>query len=159
MHFKRQIGPYRLDVSFNRRFPVLGVNSKLNEDGRHMLLWDFDGVKLDDVVKTLNDLQVEFALPSIHVLCSTVDGNWHAYCFESLPWAEMLYILLRTTGLDQQFLKLGVFRGYMTLRITDKPGTKITPYGTLPSMHLETCVAEDIFSFEKYWAKVRGSKT
>lgn len=154
MNLHLKFRSYRLDFSLAKRMPVLGANSNL-ADGMHILMWDFDNVSAEAVHEALWAQHHRWGLSKIHVLQSSVPGNYHAYCFTRTPWPKVLYILAGTEGIDKQFFKLGVMRGYMTLRFSDKPPTKISHVWTIPSGIAEDVGMNEIVSFEKYWTKIR----
>jgi hypothetical protein len=143
---------FHLDASLHRRQPVLGVNSIL-PDGSHFLMWDFDKVELKPIIKHLEELQSAREWSTIYILVSSVPGNYHAYCFHKVTWGELVHVLLDTPGIDKQYVKLGVMRGYMTLRFTDKKNSQIRPYMRLDSVIPPTAEISDIRNFEAYWTK------
>lgn len=154
MHYHWRLHRWQLDISLTRRQRVSGVNSRL-QDGAHFLMWDFDNIGIEVVSLELARIQEEFGLPKIYLLQSSYARHYHAYCFSRHTWAEVLYILLSTRHVDKQFIKLGTFREYMTLRFSDKPHTEITAVLTLDSVNPETVSPTEATSFESYFAKVR----
>lgn len=119
--------PFRreLIVSLKRHVTRVGVSSDVG-DNKHILLWDFDNVDRELVIKALRMVQWSFDLPHILVVPTRAD-SFHAYCLEAFPWARCLAILAATAYLDPTYFKMGVVRGYFTLRVEDLPNR---PFGT-----------------------------
>lgn len=114
-------GAWKLYLSLTHSKRLLGVSSLL-PSGDHILMWDFDDSWDSTLYSTLGAIQKRFALPRIDILATGKQGHYHAYCFYSTAWPDALRILASTKGLDQQFFRLGVLRGYWTLRIVEKNG-------------------------------------
>lgn len=129
-----------------------GVNSKL-PDGRHFLMWDFDGKEHDDIKSTLLDIQKRFKLSRIFLVNTGLPGFYHAYCFRALPWADVLHVLASTEGLDPVYFKIGIFRGFFTLRISGKKGRSFLPAEILPSRSKEDLNPFELTNFSNYWTK------
>ncbi|GAH81032.1 unnamed protein product [marine sediment metagenome] len=143
---------WRLYIGISHSVKVKGVNSNL-PDGRHILMWDFDNVEGEDVINQLLYVQDRFKLSRIFLLNTGLDGHWHAYCFKAKSWANLLHILASTEGLDQTFFKIGIIRGFFTLRYSKKEGR-----GFIPAIILPSRVQEDIDPFEdlvgcEFWTK------
>lgn len=100
-------------------------SQQYGQPNRHMLLWDFDDVDdLASIETTLIDLRIRYKLPTIYIVQSSVN-KYHAYCFSARSFRETIHILTETPQIDMVYLRIGVARGYFTLRITprkkDKP--------------------------------------
>jgi len=119
------IGHYKLTLTFARIAKVIGVNSNL-EDGRHILMWDFDDVSLNNVRYYLNQALVRYALSDIYILRTKEPDNYIAYCFNAFEFKRAAEIIAYTKGVDWQFFRFGVYRGHWTLRVT--PKNERTPY-------------------------------
>lgn len=129
---------------------MLGVNSIL-PDGSHFLMWDFDGIDLYTVNQAIEYHVRTACLSNVYIFQSSVEGNYHAYCLSRVSWGEVISILALTPYLDQQFLKLGMMRGYMTLRFTDKLDSRITLAAIIESPYKETVAWSEMRNFERYW--------
>lgn len=143
---------WRLYIGLTHSVKVKGVNSNL-PDRRHILMWDFDNKEGEDVINSLVAIQKKFKLSRIFLLNTGLDGHYHAYCFKAISWAMALYILASTKHLDSTYFKIGIIRGFYTLRYSKKEGRGFTPAIILPSK-----VKEDIDPFEdlcgcEYWTK------
>lgn len=141
-------------LSVSRYVKVTGVNSKLS-DGLHLIMWDFDNVNRYEVIEILEKIQQRFKLPPVYIICSGYESNFHAYCFDAVSWAKLLYILASTPKLDQMYFKIGVIRGYFTLRITRKQAGDFTEAHILPSNIPELVNPLKIKSFIEYETKRR----
>lgn len=143
---------WHLDLSLHRRQPVLGVNSKL-VDGNHFLMWDFDNGNIGEISLELKRLQLLYHLPEIIIMQSSRPGNYHAYCQWRMEWAWVVSILAQTKYLDQQYFKLGIMRGYFTLRFTDKVDSQIHFHSVLPAYKDVNVWWHQMQNFERYWAR------
>ena len=102
---------------------IVGVNSLL-DDGNHILMWDFDDTTLNQVAEDLLVIQDVFELPRIYLLETKKDKSFIAYCFKRLPWRKIIEIITATKGVDYNFIKYGIYREKLTLRVTAKCGRK-----------------------------------
>lgn len=139
----------RITLTIARIAKVIGVNSGL-ENGRHVLMWDFDNVPLKDVKKALRTIQKEFGLSDIHILRTKEPDNYIAYCFSSKPWFEAVRIVASTEKIDWQFLRFGVYRGHFTLRVTPKGKRYIKLVTRLRSKVKPDCKPDDLKSWVRY---------
>lgn len=128
----------RIDLSVSRTVKVTGINSNIDTDNNeHILLWDFDETCLSDVIQSLKTVQETHTLPTIHIVQSSFE-HLHAYCFCKFTTQMASYIISTTEYVDKIFWKLGVVRGYWTLRFTPKnKSTKFTHVCDLSSNILE----------------------
>lgn len=97
-------------------------SQRYGEVDKHMILWDFDRSTAVEIAKTLECLMLKYNLPDIYIIQSSPKGSYHAYCFASRSFLEVLHILSDTPQVDRTYLRLGVVRGYFTLRITPRKG-------------------------------------
>lgn len=140
------------EISIQRK--VIGVNSQILNSDKHILLWDFDNISLSKVKKSLKKVQDEFALSNIYIL-KTSESSYHAYCFTAVSFPLAMYILASTPNIDQVFFKLGVMRGFWTLRISDRKGKKkeITQVAVLKSNIPEDVKPEQVATVSYYWTR------
>jgi hypothetical protein len=110
---------FRFDVALRKTVEVEGINSHIEGTDKHILLWDFDEASLEEIKAILLKIQKDFNLSTIYIIESS-PTHYHAYCFKSCDLPNTLYILSSTPLIDEMFFKLGVLRGYWTLRITPK---------------------------------------
>lgn len=94
-------------------------SQKETREDKHILLWDFDNSKLVNIVKTLKRLQIKYKLPAIFLVKSS-PFSYHAYSFTARPFREVIHILSDTPQVDMTYLRMGMVRGYYTLRITSR---------------------------------------
>lgn len=151
IHKRFSFRGYQLYIAFTRSRLVDGVNS-LTSEGKHILMWDFDEIDSLDVVGALSRVQKRYRLANITVLKSS-KRSYHAYCFQSHTWPDTLRILADTNKLDQAFFKIGVLRGYYTLRYSDKVEGKLEYAFTLAGKGLEDISPEEHTNLTKYWTK------
>lgn len=150
MRFEFTLGTWRIRASAERQVRVRGVTSELS-DGNHMLLWDFDNTDLSVVCADLKRVQAEYNLPTIHIL-RTRESSYHAYCFARHSWPWTLLILADTPHLDPDYFRIGVWRGYFTLRIAPKPGAPEIEHVTdLVSGHPADINPLEANRFVRYW--------
>jgi len=123
---KIEIGNIRIRIDspiyVSRIVDVEGINSKIGAENHHILLWDFDDVVLRDLELELMSLQIAYKLPTIYIVESSTAGHYHAYAFAKKSLPETLLILSSTNYLCQTYFKIGVMRGYWTLRISPEKG-------------------------------------
>lgn len=144
----------RVHLGITRTALVRGVNSKL-KDGNHFLMWDFDDMSLKEVWATLFRVQYYNKLPAIHILCTGIEGYYHAYCFCRRNWIEARTIIASTDNVDNVFFMMGMLRGYFTLRFSKKRGREFTEVAVLESDFKEDVRPEDVESFVEYTTKNR----
>lgn len=108
--------------SVEKLVKVTGINSNFDDENKyHILMWDFDDTPLDKIVDELLFVQHFWELPSIHIVSSSPE-HYHAYCFSKQPTPVVLHILSATPSICKNYFKLGVIRGYWTLRISPEKG-------------------------------------
>lgn len=143
------IGGFRLTFSAAHITKVVGVNSQL-DDGRHVLMWDFDNTTLDKVAEALKKVQTRYFLSDIHILETKENSNFAAYCFTAVSFRRALEILFATDGVCLSFLKFCVIREHLTLRVTPKGGRMPFLVAKLDGYELSNCSIEELHSWVKY---------
>ncbi len=103
------IKDYRLTFTFAHVGKVIGVNSH-GRDDLHIIMWDFDDITLKEVTYHLKKIQWQYSLSDIYLLKTKEPDNYIAYCFTLRPWREVVAIVVRTEGVDWQFIRFGVYR-------------------------------------------------
>ena len=144
---------------------VDGVNS-LQDNGEHILMWDFDGVDRKAMIESLMGQQLVNRLSDILILDTLkrynnpdpwaeypVLSSYHAYCFTTLPWREAFTIVWNTPKVCQTYLKMAFVRGYFTLRFSPKNGRGFKLLTTLPGLTVPSMEAEKASSFVRYLTK------
>ena len=128
----------------------MGVNSRL-DDGRHILMWDFDKHSLESVVEALRVVQTRYFLSDIHILeTNKEEHNYIAYCFTQTEWQRAIEIVSATYGIDWQFLRLSVYRGWFTLRVGAKKSGLPHIIKRLEGYCLPDCTPEDLREWVEY---------
>ena len=152
MIFRASLKNIRFICSIRKVSNVVGVTSKLKEVAKHILMWDFDSTTLEAVKKALKVVQYRYHLPEIQILESNNSkGNYHEYCFSRQSWQQAIVIVASTLGIDWDFVRLALYRGNFTLRISDKLGSnqpKIV--STLAGQSKADCTPEDLETFVQY---------
>ena len=111
---------YQLRLYFSRLEKREGVASiAYGTIDKHILLWDFDNTKLTVINKSLRYIQTWYKLSTIYIISSS-PNRYHAYCFSTRTFKEVINILSATPEIDIKFLRLGMVRGYYTLRISPR---------------------------------------
>lgn len=149
MILKFRMWKFRITFTFARVIDVVGVNSKL-PDGSHILMWDFDGVKIADVIEALDIQQKRYPLSDIYVLETTLNTNYIAYCFTKVPFFEAVKIVITTKYVCHNFVKFGVIRGHFTLRVSPKCGRKPKLVVILKGMYPPDVTVDDLNSWVYY---------
>lgn len=143
------IGDWRVTFTFAKVAKVIGVNSNL-EDGRHILMWDFDDVGLSDVKQALRIVQTRYFLSDIYILVTKGKSNYIAYCFSSQDWRRAVEIIAQTLFVDYQFLRFGVYRSHFTLRVSSKGDRVPLLIAKLDGYEAPDCNLWDLKSWVKY---------
>ena len=116
---------YQLRVYFSRLEKREGIASKVySKEDKHILLWDFDDSELSKIKKSLRFLQIWYKLSTIYIISSS-PGRYHAYCFTSRTFREVINIISATPEIDTKYLRLGMVRGYYTLRISPRNNDRL----------------------------------
>jgi len=149
MILQLRIGNWKFTFTFAQVCDVVGVNSVL-EDGRHILMWDFDDLPLETVEVILKAQQREHRLPRIYILNTGKPNHYIAYCFKRLPWRKAYAIVASTPCVDWNFLKYAAHRGHFTLRVSPKNGRKIRLAKILESPIPEDVKIRELRSWVKY---------
>lgn len=144
-----RIGSLRVGLSIARVTNVEGVNSLL-DNGKHVLMWDFDNTTLPEVNHALYRVQLRYKLSSIFIFETKPETNYIAYCFTALPFLEACSIISATHGVDNYFFRFGVYRGKFTLRVSPKNDRHIKYAMILPSELPSNCWMQDLKRFVKY---------
>lgn len=113
-----------------------GVCSQSYKTDKHICLWDFDESDYSLVILELNRLMRQFRLPDIYVFKSS-PGHYHAYSFTARLFREVINILSATKCIDIMYLRLGMARGYYTLRFSPKAGNKVELITVIESKYPE----------------------
>jgi hypothetical protein len=149
MIWQLRIGSWKFTFTMARVIDVVGVNSRL-PDGKHILMWDFDDVPLENVLKSLRTTQRRYKLPKIYVLNSGNSNHWMAFCFDRREWSEAYGIVASTRYIDMGFLKYAVVRGHFTLRVSPKEGRRPHLVQVINSKHAEKAHVRELKSWVKY---------
>ena len=149
MILRATVGHFRLTLTAARIAKAIGVNSNL-EDGRHILMWDFDDVPVEKVIYALRVVQRRYMLSDIHICRTKEPYNYIAYCFSSQEWRTACEIVCQTQNVDWQFFRFGVYRGHFTLRVTPKGDRHIKFATRLEGFSLPDCKPPDLKSWVRY---------
>jgi hypothetical protein len=133
MHIRFNLGDIHIYIGISRQVKVEGICSRLKDSDKHILMWDFDDTMLDHVEQALRQVQRLYALPNIYIVNTGIEGYYHAYCFQAHTWHETIAILSQTPHLDEVYFKIGVVRGYFTLRVSAKKDRQFKLVKTLES--------------------------
>lgn len=136
---------FRLHCSLKKYVEVEGINSVL-PNGQHILMWDFDDTPLEKITESLLKIQSDWDLSHIYIVQSSSE-HYHAYCLELFSLGQAMHILADTKYIDLMYLKLGVVRGYWTLRISPEKG-KFQLVETLISRHRNVKNIQDLKTVE-----------
>lgn len=122
----------------------------------HMLLWDFDKTPIGTIIIELRLAQIKYKLPSIYIVQSS-KGSYHAYCFTARTFRETINVLSSTPHIDLMYLRLGIARGYHTLRFSDRNDDKIQLVEILKSSYKDEMRANEI-TVNTYFTTNLGGK-
>ncbi|OGM08550.1 hypothetical protein A2Z67_01775 [Candidatus Woesebacteria bacterium RBG_13_36_22] len=152
------LGSISLKVYVSKTAKRIGVCSqKSDEPDNHCLLWDFDDARYVNILYTLYGLQEEYKLPRIYVIESSLN-HYHAYCFASRSFREVLHILSDTPEICMTYLRIGATRGYFTLRISPRADApKFELKTIIPSRIADEMLTDDV-TVNEYITSNRGRK-
>lgn len=148
---------WQLRIYFSQLEKRIGVCSTIfQEKDKHILLWDFDDIdtELDEIIITLKELQSFYKLPNIYIVSSSVN-RYHAYSFTCRSFREVIHILSDTPQIDIDYLRLGMARGYYTLRISERKGKEFILQYTLLSLRPNEVNPLDV-TVNEYLTKNKG---
>jgi len=149
MIWRLDIGSIRFALYVNTVIKVIGVNSYL-DDGRHILMWDFDDVELEDVKRALRKVQARYFLSDIHIMETKRNSSYCAYCFTAVDWQRAIEIVAATDHVDMKYLKWSVYRGRFTLRVSPKFDRQSRKICTLEGFQLPDCGVKHLRSWTIY---------
>lgn len=150
MILRLNLNSWRLTLSLVKIINIMGVNSKL-ENGNHILMWDFDNMQIGDICEELHKIQNRYFLSDIHILeTNKKEGNFIAYCFTEVTFQRAVEIISATQGIDFNHLRLGVFRGYFTLRTGEKQSGRPHIVARLEGLQLADVNPDEIKSWIEY---------
>ena len=153
-----QISNYRLKIYFSKLEKRTGICSRsFNDLDKHCLLWDFDNADLKDIKLTLIGLQFIYHLPDIFIIKSSL-SKYHAYCFASRSFLDVINILSATPQIDMDYLRLGVVRGYFTLRISERNGEKFELVDILKNNNYSDEISPLDITVNEYLTSNKGGK-
>ena len=147
---------YQLRVYFSQIEKRQGVCSMVYAEDKHMLLWDFDHISLRKLTGNLEFIQQKYNLPCIYIIKTSISG-YHAYCFTKEKLRKVIHILSDTSGIDMAYLRLGMVRGYYTLRFSNRENDSLKLVKILPSKVPEKISPLDITTNE-YFTTNKGVK-
>jgi len=149
MIWRIRIGKWRITFTIAPVTDVVGVNSKL-DSGEHILMWDFDGVPLNDIIIEMQRVVSTYELPNIYILETKKNTNYIAYCFKRVSWHKCIEIVAYTRYVDPSFFKYGVYREHFTLRVTPKGERRPHLVYTLKTEEPEDAYITDLKNWVKY---------
>jgi hypothetical protein len=158
MIVKLTIGSWRFTFSMAPITNIIGVDSTL-EDGKHIIMMDFDATKLEDVINEMLKIQAIYNLPTIYIAETSKGTGFHAWCFKKVSWRKLIEILAMVKGLDWNYFKYGIYRGHFTLRVSTKCGRQIKHVTKLPSPTPEDVTTHDLRNWVKYETLADGRKS
>ena len=152
-----RIGNFQFRLYMSILEKRIGVCSqKATTEDKHILLWDFDNSKISKINKTLKRLSIKHKLPTIYVISSS-PYSYHAYCFTSRPFRETIHILSDTPELDENYFRLGIVRGYFTLRITPRKDEYFKMVKIIKSIYKDEMARNDV-TINEYLTSNKGGK-
>ena len=111
---------YELNCYLNRQYWREGIDSQKDDNSdNHIIIWDFDNANPSSIATSLEIIQKRYCLPTIYILESSIK-HYHAYCFASRSLKDDIHIISDTPFVCETFLRLGMVRGYYTLRISQR---------------------------------------
>lgn len=123
--------------------PVMGWTNRC-EDGKYIVVLDYDRLKVEWIEEEISQLQGEFGLGDFFIVQSS-DKGYHAICPDKLNYCEWIKVL-KNSSADLAYVDVPLKYGMRvwTLRATSKRGFKPrfvkmikgNPYRTKSNAHL-----------------------
>ena len=149
MILKIRFGKWKFMFSYSQIEDIVGVNSKVGKD-KHIRMWDLDNHPIKNVCAELRIMQKRFNLPNIYVVRTKKSESYHCYCLHKTSFMDACMVLSTTFMIDPIYYRLGVTRGYWTLRISPKSNRDIVLVDVLKSDVPEDVSVKDLKSFVIY---------
>jgi hypothetical protein len=123
VNFRAKIADWTLFAMIAKTQRLEGVTS-LQNDGKHIVMWDLENCTLEEAERALKDVQNKFCLSDIFVV-SDVKGSYRGWSLSRVDFVTYLKILLDTEFLDWNFFYWTVKRGKATLRTSSKKNREL----------------------------------
>lgn len=150
-----RIGKIQASFYVKRLEKRTGICSqKETREDKHILLWDFDNKDLGRIMASLTRLLLRYQLPNIYIIESSPQ-RYHAYSFTARTFRETIHILSDTPEIDLEYLRLGMVRGYYTLRITPRQNDIFKTVKVLASIHKDE-IRYDELTINEYLTTNKG---
>jgi hypothetical protein len=154
---KFKIGRWRFAIGILPTVQTVGVYSSL-PDGNHILMWDFDDKDIFTVVSELKRAQDIYCLPTIYILNTGKPNHYIAYCFKRVSFEQAREILASCYSIDDEFYRLGVYRGRWTLRVGPKCGRVPRLAWVIMSEYPEDVDVKELKDWVRYETVIDGYK-
>lgn len=100
---------------------VVGLDStSFCEEGKQILMLDYDTLSLEEVRADIRGLQHKFGLPAMYIFSSSKD-KYHAYCMTCFKFHQVMLITFSSKS-DKNHKDCLLANKRSTLRITEKKG-------------------------------------
>lgn len=149
MILRHKFRSWRVTFAVVKVEETVGLNSNL-PDGNHILMWDFDLITETQMIEELRKLQQVHHLPDIYVFLSSEAGHYHALCLERSTWKDAIAYVNEPEGVDRQWFKGGVVRGYFTLRIGLKHSVEPRAQYKLDGSVAESVSMSELVNYDRY---------
>ena len=121
-HFRTVFGDIAFFMMLARYQKIEGINSQVNgNNNKHIILWDFDYIDLEEIKKSLLRVQKLNSLSNIYIY-SDNGKSFHAECDTIVSFRRLLSIYIQTDHLDYDFFKYCVLNRKSVLRTSRKEG-------------------------------------
>lgn len=127
---------FALRIQKKRELEMYGFTN-LCEDGKYIVLLDYDGFELEWVELIIRNLQELYHLSDAHIFKSS-ENSYHVVFFDKFPLSELMKIL-KSSSTDPNFVFVPLQYGkrLWTLRLTEKKGKRPTYIKTIKSIFNE----------------------
>lgn len=96
------------------KYIAFGITNQCKDD--HLIpFFDYDDINISTVRMELDFLQKVFDLSNIYIMEST--NGYNAFSFDKLTFDILKSIYNKSKYIDKDFIKYGLQRGFMTLRL------------------------------------------
>lgn len=103
---------------------AIGMNSTIDvTKDRHIIMLDYDDVSIDDVKKSVQELQLFWGLADCDIY-STKNGFHVFFWYDIVPYERVKMVISYARGVDPMFKYISRYYDHKTIRVSGKYAVK-----------------------------------